>query len=270
MGSLAKFVGVDRPGYELSDEKRAQIVDAAKGISISFVTIEALEISSSELRRRLAEGKSIRYLTPQVVVDHVMEARVLSRGSGAWLRRRKRRRQSLPEKSFRSSPTSLLALKALMRKPFGSQSYKHMKGLLMQRVNPSRYVHSISVAKTARKLARVYGYDEHIARMAGLLHDWDKALLPAQLQQRISDFDLKVSPDAINGMPWVLHGPTAAAVLRRDFPCFGEEVFQAIERHTVGAPDMAPLDMIRVFVAAQNRATHDVAEYKRCISRLAL
>ena len=73
MGSLAKFVGVDRPGYELSDEKRAQIVDAAKGISISFVTIEALEISSSELRRRLAEGKSIRYLTPQVVVDHVME-----------------------------------------------------------------------------------------------------------------------------------------------------------------------------------------------------
>ena len=71
-------------------------------------------------------------------------------------------------------------------KPFSSQSYKHMKGLLMQRVNPSRYVHSISVAKTARKLARAYGYDGHIARMAGLLHDWDKALLPAQLQQRIA------------------------------------------------------------------------------------
>lgn len=66
-------------------------------------------------------------------------------------------------------------------KPFGSQSYKHMKGLLMQRVNPSRYVHSISVAKTARKLARAYGYDGHVARMAGLLHDWDKALLPTQL-----------------------------------------------------------------------------------------
>lgn len=152
-------------------------------------------------------------------------------------------------------------------KPFGSQSYKHMKGLLMQRVNPSRYVHSISVAKTARKLARVYGYDGHIARMAGLLHDWDKALLPAQLQQRISDFDLKVSPDVINGMPWVLHGPTAAAVLRRDFPCFGEEVLQAIERHTVGAPDMAPLDMI-VFVADKIEPTHDVAEYKRLYKQI--
>ena len=137
----------------------------------------------------------------------------------------------------------------------------------MQRVNPSRYVHSISVAKTARKLARVYGYDGHIARMAGLLHDWDKALLPAQLQQRISDFDLKVSPDVINGMPWVLHGPTAAAVLRRDFPCFGEEVFQAIERHTVGAPDMAPLDMI-VFAADKIEPTHDVAEYKRLYKQI--
>ncbi len=73
MGKLAYFVGVDRPGFELSDEKRRQIVEDAKGITISFVTIEALEISSSELRRRLAQGKSIRYLTPQVVVDHVME-----------------------------------------------------------------------------------------------------------------------------------------------------------------------------------------------------
>lgn len=152
-------------------------------------------------------------------------------------------------------------------KPFGSQSYKCMKGLLMQRVNPSRYVHSISVAKTARKLARTYGYDGHVAGMAGLLHDWDKALLPEKLQQRISDFDLAIDEETVRNMPWVLHGPTAAAVLRRDFPCFGEEVFQAIERHTVGAPNMAPLDMI-VFVADKIEPTHDVAEYKRLYKQM--
>ena len=65
-------------------------------------------------------------------------------------------REELSE--FAYQPTSAEGLDE--GKPFGSQSYKHMKGLLMQRVNPSRYVHSISVAKTARKLARVYGYDE--------------------------------------------------------------------------------------------------------------
>ncbi len=73
MGRLARFVGVDRPGYELSEERRAAIKASAPGIDISFLTIEALAISSSELRNRLESGRSIRYLTPQVVVDHVME-----------------------------------------------------------------------------------------------------------------------------------------------------------------------------------------------------
>ena len=138
---------------------------------------------------------------------------------------------------------------------------------LKKRLKPKRFEHARGVSKTAASLAETYGVDVRKARLAGLLHDWDKALLPAQLQQRISDFDLKVSPDVINGMPWVLHGPTAAAVLRRDFPCFGEEVFQAIERHTVGAPDMAPLDMI-VFAADKIEPTHDVAEYKRLYKQI--
>lgn len=73
MGKLAHFVGVDRPGSELSATQREAVVKASAGIQLSFVTIEALAISSSELRARLAAGKSIRYLTPQVVVDHLME-----------------------------------------------------------------------------------------------------------------------------------------------------------------------------------------------------
>lgn len=172
-------------------------------------------------------------------------------------------REELSEFAYR--PTS--AEEIDFENPFGSQSYKHMKGLLMQRVSPSRYVHSISVAKTARKLARAYGYDGHVARMAGLLHDWDKALLPDKLQQRVDDFALPISVAEVQNMPWTLHGPTAAAVLRRDFPCFGEEVFQAIDRHTVAAPDMAPLDMI-VYVADKIEPTHDVAEYKRLYKQI--
>ena len=168
---------------------------------------------------------------------------------------------------FAYQPTSAEGFDA--SDPFGSQSYKHMKGLLMQRVNPSRYLHSISVAKTAKKLARAYGYDAQVARMAGLLHDWDKALLPDELQQRVADFNLNIDEAVVRDMPWVLHGPTAAAALRRDFPSFGEEVFQAIDRHTVGAANMAPLDMI-VYVADKIEPTHDVAEYKRLYKQIGL
>ena len=73
MGELAHFVGVERPGSELSATQREAIVHRSPGINLSFVTIEALAISSSELRARLEAGKSIRYLTPQVVIDHLME-----------------------------------------------------------------------------------------------------------------------------------------------------------------------------------------------------
>lgn len=73
MGCLARFIAVERPGSELSLTQREAIVKGAPNIDLLFVTIEALAISSSELRARLVAGKSIRYLTPQVVVDHLME-----------------------------------------------------------------------------------------------------------------------------------------------------------------------------------------------------
>lgn len=152
-------------------------------------------------------------------------------------------------------------------KPYCSGNYKYMKGLLMQRVGPNRYVHSISVAKTARKIARIYGYDDRQARMAGLLHDWDKALSPSRLADRVSDCQIAVEEGAVERMPWILHGPTAAAVLSRQFPWLGEDVCRAIERHTVGALGMTPLDMI-IFVADKIEPTHDVAAYKRLYKAL--
>ena len=111
---------------------------------------------------------------------------------------------------FAYQPTEITGLNE--NKPFGSTSYKYMKGLLMQRVNPARYVHSLSVAKTARKIARAYGYDPHVARMAGLLHDWDKALSPTRLADRVKHYNIAVDPEVVESTPWVLHGITAAAV----------------------------------------------------------
>lgn len=73
MGALARFVGVDRPGFEFSDEQRRAIRESAPTLDISFVTIEALAISSSELRHRIESGKSIRYLTPSVVRSYIIE-----------------------------------------------------------------------------------------------------------------------------------------------------------------------------------------------------
>ena len=81
-----------------------------------------------------------------------------------------------------------------------------------------RYVHSLGVAETALRLAEVYGVDRFDAAAAGLIHDWDKVLSDDELVTRALHYELSPA------------------------------VFQAVDRHTVGACDMTPLDMV-VFVA---------------------
>ncbi len=150
--------------------------------------------------------------------------------------------------------------------PFSKGNYKQMKKLLEARVNPRRFAHSVGVSKIARKLAREYGCDSKVARMAGLLHDWDKALSPERLRDRVRDYDIAIDAEVLDEMPWLLHGPTAAAVLADQFPELGEEVFHSIARHTVAAIDMSDLDMI-VFVADKLESARKVEAYAR-IARL--
>lgn len=131
---------------------------------------------------------------------------------------------------------------------FGKANYDRMKKLLEDRVGSKRYAHSKGVAKTAKRLAAVYGYDPKVARMAGILHDWDKGLSADEVRERARALGVEARPEVIEGMPWLLHGPTAAKALEAEYPEFGSEVFQAIARHTSGAADMAPLDCI-IYIA---------------------
>ena len=112
---------------------------------------------------------------------------------------------------------------------------------------PRRYQHSLGVARTAVELARAYGVDEYHAALAGLVHDWDKVLDDHELLARAAQYGVRVSgsPTLAAGL---LHGPVAAHELPHIFEGISAEVCQAVARHTVGACDMTPLDMV-VFTA---------------------
>jgi nicotinate-nucleotide adenylyltransferase len=66
---LAHFVAVTRPGYELSD-------DHLPADSVSLVRVPALSISSSDCRRRVADGKPVWYLVPDGVVQYIAKRRL--------------------------------------------------------------------------------------------------------------------------------------------------------------------------------------------------
>ena len=74
MLSLAHFVGVTRPGFELSDAHLPED-------SVTLVEVPAMAISSTDCRVRVADGKPVWYLVPDGVVQYINK-RGLYRGSG--------------------------------------------------------------------------------------------------------------------------------------------------------------------------------------------
>ncbi|WP_418922630.1 nicotinate-nucleotide adenylyltransferase [Ellagibacter isourolithinifaciens] len=71
VAGLARFVAVTRPGYTLDDEMRATFEKSP--FTVDFLEVTGLSVSSSDLRRRVSEGKSIRYLTMSRVRDYICE-----------------------------------------------------------------------------------------------------------------------------------------------------------------------------------------------------
>ena len=112
---------------------------------------------------------------------------------------------------------------------------------------PRRLAHSLSVAKTAERLALMYGVDPFLARAAGLLHDWEKACSASEqlAHARELGIDLGVELELVHS---VLHGMIAARVLPSRYPELPPSVWHAVAVHTSAAADMGPLDEV-IFVA---------------------
>ena len=69
--SMARFVGVSRPGYELDGEHIAAAMKELPADALSLVEVPALAISSTDCRRRAEVGRPIWYLVPDGVVQYV-------------------------------------------------------------------------------------------------------------------------------------------------------------------------------------------------------
>jgi len=60
---ISKFIVANRPGYPVTDVPK----------EVETVVITPIEVSSEDIRRRLKENRSIRYLVPEKVRSHIIE-----------------------------------------------------------------------------------------------------------------------------------------------------------------------------------------------------
>ncbi len=131
--------------------------------------------------------------------------------------------------------------------PMVSYDTKSFKKKLKDVLKPSRYTHSLGVADTAMALAKVYGYPEEIAYVAGVLHDCAKYMSKEELLSFAKKHKIRITDGDVNA-PHLLHAPIGAYIARNTYNIKDEEILHAILVHTTGCPAMSLLDKI-VFVA---------------------
>ncbi len=124
---------------------------------------------------------------------------------------------------------------------------KDAESYARERLSDKRYAHTLRVAETAERLAKLHGLVPQRARLAGLLHDTAREVGKEELL-RVAEEDKLPVGDFERERPILLHGPVAAKFAREDLGVEDGEILDAVRAHTTGLPEMGPL-ALALFVA---------------------
>lgn len=202
---LVNFIGATRPGvdtHELAD--KIENLKSLYGAKIELSFIPALAISSTDIRRRVNEEKSIKYLLPESVEKYIHDN--------------------------------------FLYKQHHSDFYE-MKTILKDRLSLKRFNHCVETAHLSRQLAIVYGASCEDSEFAGLCHDFAKEIKNKEMNQLITKYGIEKDPSIIE-TPNLAHGEVAAALLKDDYHIENQNILDAIKWHTYGNKDMSLLSKI--------------------------
>ena len=207
LAGIAAFGRTEEDTEELFSAQREYLYKTYPQARIFTLTIPGvIDVSSTELREKLAKGEGGNLLAP-AVYGYILRERLYN--TGADLKR-------LPISRLRPVALSYL---------------KH-----------KRIPHVLGTEQEAIRLAERYGADVEKARVAALLHDCTKKLdMPAQLalcgQYGIALDELEQKALKL------LHSKTGAAIARDVFGV-DDEIYSAIWYHTTGHANMTKLEKV--------------------------
>lgn len=110
------------------------------------------------------------------------------------------------------------------------------------RMPETRYVHTLGVMKTAKRLAKVYGESEIDAEFAAILHDVAKFADRNWLKQQIVEHHMDERLLSFHHELW--HAPVGAHVAEQEFGITNQTILDAIRFHTTGRANMSKLEKI--------------------------
>ncbi|NCE65634.1 nicotinate (nicotinamide) nucleotide adenylyltransferase [Pseudoflavonifractor sp. 524-17] len=167
---------------------------------------QIIEVSSTQLRERLAAGEGGKYLCP-AVYGYILRRRLY--GTCADLK-------NLDDAQLRACSYSMVRAKRV----------PHIRG----------------TEEEAVRLAEHWGADPEKARRAGILHDCTKYLEGEEQLQLCRKYGIvldELEQQAVK----LLHAKTGAAIAKYEFG-MPEDIYEAIYWHTTGKADMTLLEQI--------------------------
>ena len=189
-------------------EARTKELSKKYGGTFSIIPSENMPISSTMLRKMLAEGADVSMYMPKLAYEYIKEHQL-----------------------YQVTMEDDLKLR------------KEIQEDLKNNLKKSRYEHTLGVMYTACSLAMRYQYSMTKARFAGLLHDWAKYLSDEEQLAYCKKHHIEITP-AEEQAPYLLHAKIGAYVAREKYGIDDEDVCHAILVHTTGVPNMNLLDKI--------------------------
>jgi predicted HD superfamily hydrolase involved in NAD metabolism len=122
-----------------------------------------------------------------------------------------------------------------------------MKIYLKENLMEKRYIHTLGVAETAKKLAKLNGVSEEKAEIAGLAHDVAKNLSIEKMKNIIEQNGIILSKIEENN-PSLWHSIIAHIEAKDKLKIEDEEILDAIRWHTTGKENMSTLTKI-IYIA---------------------
>ena len=113
--------------------------------------------------------------------------------------------------------------------------------IIKTRLSEKRFIHSLEVAKAARRIAPKYGSDENKAYTAGILHDILKDTPREEMLALAAEFDIIFS-DVEKAEQKLWHAIIGAVYAEKKLFVGDRDIILAIRYHTTARAGMSPLE----------------------------
>lgn len=230
IAELATLCAAPRGAVTMEQLREYAAALERKGARCVVEDIPVLDISSTEIRRSVAEGRSLKGRVPPQVETYIRRKNLYRPAAAS--------QEQTPDEQFVE--------------------------IIRGRESSKRFRHSLAVADEAERLAKKYGADPAKAKTAGILHDILKDAAPEAQLQIFRDFDILLD-NVEKQAPKLWHAHAGAVFLEKILGVQDEDILRAVRYHTTARAGMSLLEKVLYLAdfTSADRDYPDVDEMRR-------